>query len=623
MIDELYINGELVDLPEGATIGLDYESTDIGELENRKGNKSSSIKIPFTANNLRLFGYSSIPESSSTLPYTSLTCKYKKYGLQIINDGRIIIDEIEQDGFSCNIYWGSFDFMTKIKEGNINDIDYTDLEEDWTMGSILASASDTSGLTYPVMDWNSDSPNTFLGTSILEVKSYQMFPQIFEKTIFDRIISDAGFSYTFPASIASNFANKLIPLTGIKANDYLRSLLAVEYESDNNHLVAIAETVDWEDRITDYYQLMYDFKNYTIPIDGRYTFTTEVNFSFLESVPPGVGAIKAEIHLRITNGTETRSTYVLITAFEVGSRTLTLTANCVAGEYVHVDLIPGAHGDFTFLSGTFTVTDVQVEKTKYLYWYPIAENLPIIKKSDFVKNIMQRYGLFVFQSDTVLTFYRLDDILANKDKAISLDSAIVTNKRLFENKRFAISGFSQKNYFKYKPDKTVFGNYDSYLSCNNTNIEPEKTIYESPFAGSDDSIRITGYRLANIPRLTLNVWKTETEPKVLSSWQSIETLTITDDVTPKTTALWNVAVFDDNVNTDSLDFTDVLTTNYSILTQILTDPVEIKVMVDWGVLDFIKIDPTIPYFLWNEYYLLKKVSNFKRDELTELELIRI
>ena len=137
MKSELYINDRLVDLDNSTMIALDYELSNIGDIEGRKANKSNNFTVPFTATNLEIFGFCNIPESGSAIPYNNLPCKYKQYGLEVIKLGSVVIDEITQEGFSVNVYWGAFDFFKTIKESKISDLNFDSIEDDWDVGNVI------------------------------------------------------------------------------------------------------------------------------------------------------------------------------------------------------------------------------------------------------------------------------------------------------------------------------------------------------------------------------------------------------------------------------------------------------------------------------------------------------
>ena len=51
MIEELYINGNYIELGEASKIGVTFQVNDIANLANRQGTFSNEFKVPKTKNN--------------------------------------------------------------------------------------------------------------------------------------------------------------------------------------------------------------------------------------------------------------------------------------------------------------------------------------------------------------------------------------------------------------------------------------------------------------------------------------------------------------------------------------------------------------------------------------------
>lgn len=142
-----------------------------------------------------------------------------------------------------------------------------------------------------------------------------------------------------------------------------------------------------------------------------------------------------------------------------------------------------------FLGGTLKATlssDANVPSGGY---FPIAYNLPKIKIIDFVKFLAAITGTFPLQmsKDNIVEFVPLSTVWDNKAQAKDWTRRVIAQGS--ENKPkaidFRMSDYAQHNYYKWKADDTVVGNYNGDLMINNETLETEKTIYEFPFAATD------------------------------------------------------------------------------------------------------------------------------------------
>lgn len=159
-----------------------------------------------------------------------------------------------------------------------------------------------------------------------------------------------------------------------------------------------------------------------------------------------------------------------------------------------------------FLGGTLKATLSSDENVPSGGYFPIACNLPKIKIIDFVKFLAAITGTFPLQmsKNNIIEFVPLSTVWDNRTQAKDWTKRVIAQGS--ENKpkaiNFSMSGYAQHNYYKWKSDDTVIGNYNGVLKINNETLEAEKTIYEFPFAATDGS---------NIPMYTIQKGATSEE----------------------------------------------------------------------------------------------------------------
>lgn len=149
------------------------------------------------------------------------------------------------------------------------------------------------------------------------------------------------------------------------------------------------------------------------------------------------------------------------------------------------------HPNTTFEGGTVEIGVVSSDgKIPTGGYFPIAYNLPKIKIIDFVKFLAVITGTFPLQSQStnrIVEFLPLATVWDNVSKAVDWTRRIVPNWA--ENKpkelTYKLSDYAQNNWYKWKKDDTVVGNYDGNLVVEDGTLEVEKTIFEFPFAATD------------------------------------------------------------------------------------------------------------------------------------------
>lgn len=149
----------------------------------------------------------------------------------------------------------------------------------------------------------------------------------------------------------------------------------------------------------------------------------------------------------------------------------------------------GGLKDAQFLGGTLKATLSSGDNVPNGGYFPITYNLPKIKIIDFVKFLAAITGTYPLQMsrDGVVEFVSLSTVWDNKGQAKDWTGRIIAQGN--ENKPkaidFRMEDYAQHNYYKWKADDTVLGDYNGDLTINNETLETGKTIFEFPFTATD------------------------------------------------------------------------------------------------------------------------------------------
>lgn len=143
-----------------------------------------------------------------------------------------------------------------------------------------------------------------------------------------------------------------------------------------------------------------------------------------------------------------------------------------------------------FNGGSVAASLMKGDNVPYNTYYPIAANLPKIKVLDFVKFLSAITGTFPIKGKSTewrTIFKPLTAIWEGRKDARDWTNRVIAQGS--ENKpkdiAFRLDGYAQNNWYRWKKDEGVNGNYDGNMQVNNKTLDKEVTLFEFPFAATD------------------------------------------------------------------------------------------------------------------------------------------
>ena len=120
--------------------------------------------------------------------------------------------------------------------------------------------------------------------------------------------------------------------------------------------------------------------------------------------------------------------------------------------------------------------------------YPVEGNIPDIKPIDLIKFLAAVTGVFPTQASTADTL-----VMAPVSSVFDWSRAVDWTGRLLSpssqpvaaEKAFTADGWAQHNWWRWKEDDTVAGDYDGSIDVADETIEANRDIVTFPFAASD------------------------------------------------------------------------------------------------------------------------------------------
>jgi hypothetical protein len=231
----------LVDVEPNLPVSLNFQQSDITDPLSRQASFSKTIKLLDTPNNRMIF--SDISDINSDLDFNP-NLKIKAWILvdSIVNfQGYLQIKNFTsgrfESGYDAVIYSDLDNIFKSIGDKNLSQLTLTDLNHTLTLNTITSSWTNDIGYLYPIVDYGYNWSANNLGTITegIVFDGGALRPSIKTKTIFDRIFSDAGYTYESSFLDSEEF-NKLYELYNIelKADLLDRYKFTVGLNGDQN-----------------------------------------------------------------------------------------------------------------------------------------------------------------------------------------------------------------------------------------------------------------------------------------------------------------------------------------------------------------------------------------------------
>ena len=172
------------------------------DITARSGEYTNVFSLPLTNNNRKLIEYADFIPSINTAPYKKIAVTLIVGGIDF-KTGFLVIDSIS-DSIKSRFFSGNSNFYELLKSVYLTDLDWSDLNHTWNYTNAVASAANTGGYIYPVMDFGGQN----LASDTVDVR--KILPATFAKTAFNKIFQHTG--YTVVTNFNDDDLNKsLLP----------------------------------------------------------------------------------------------------------------------------------------------------------------------------------------------------------------------------------------------------------------------------------------------------------------------------------------------------------------------------------------------------------------------------
>lgn len=488
--DELYINGDKVDVGD-TDISLNYKSNLLTDISKIVSNNSYTIKLPKTAKNLALIECAHLPSSTSRYPYLKHKGTLLRNGIEMIKNANVVLLETGET-IEVALTWGNVtNFAGVVNDGKkLTDITHGTVEGvDWVVWSNKGSNS----AQFPLIDYgfNSDDPNVWY------------HPVVTVKWILDKIQEQSGVTFNFPSDKLTVINKMIIPLLTRNDSEELYSkypinLVGTGIGRDNRVVNYFGLNINFNGDDTqrkygetvDYQQQNSTVKAYRISYDSDKSHIKGTVMTVFRSTTISIDYLTVELWIDRTSIATFRpiSYQVNNNLWTVGFN-IDCTFNMSTGQIISLGLLSG-RGYFSSASDAGSNTNLNLTlsargEISFGEKFPLVPNLPDIKQIDFIKAVASMVGLFALpDGENGIKFIPFDNLSANKSKAVDWTNRVIMayNSVTPRNLQYTLDNIAQNNWFRYKEDDNVMGNYDGNIQVDDATIEYERDAITLPFS---------------------------------------------------------------------------------------------------------------------------------------------
>lgn len=606
MIREVYIDNKLVDVENNSATGYIFSSPIFRDISYIMSNRTTTYKLPKTSHNLTIFGLSDNPDVVSDFPYMIHDLKEYREGILFIK-GQCALLKVGDSEMELSVIWGNTVNIMDIKDKKLRELD--------SLHSIR---------------WNSSSG--FLNSDVIPNRPQYGFVQVdFGKGLsdFEYIHPSVTMQYILDLITSTTGVTFNIPLTDLTGNELLKkmwiplidknadALTWVDYtieatfdsydssstgvnlffiKTDNNkHDIIQQGLIKWNDKpckIVLHFDIEFHDNNPKME-DGTYM-----------NAITGVNARgqRFENNVKSTNGT-----YKDSFDFEYDFTEPSIIIQPKIG-YLDKSGNRSKLNDPVIDSFNLTVS-MQQEEMEFGDSFSITPNLPDITVSEYLKSIMQMFGLYVYydysKSEDQIYFASIGSMYNLKSKAYNWTNNLLNTTSGRFNITFRYGDYTRNNSMKYKDDDTVLTNANGYITIDNTTIvATEKELITLPYAASDndtiveDSL-VGDYNIAKIKLYDSDGEVQKVEYRVLSEvYHSDDNGIYLGPIG---------AVFDESLKFNGDN--GILKKYYTEFQRILNRPIVVEFYVRLDNLDLATFDALRPVYIDGTYYMILELTS--------------
>ncbi|MCJ7447914.1 MAG: right-handed parallel beta-helix repeat-containing protein [Bacteroidales bacterium] len=501
---KLYIGDILCDLDDDEAVPINKQVNDIAEMQDRQSDFTAQFRIRKTREMKDLFELSGEVGINTVFPYEHKSCKLIQDGIEVITDGNMILDKVDDQYYYVAIYSGNLNFFSSIEGLKITDLLLPLTNHKWTAANMVATHVADLNYVYPLCEPSDDggiAPVTDDGDNV-EMYAGWIWPFIKLKYIWDEIFVNSGFTAEGDILTEEKFLKLFMPISDLAVSyidikPWLFSVKVYTRKVMNNAF----NLLDMVNGRVEVFLADDAFKNsaiYLTRIAGDYTFRI-VCRAFTGTVGDTV-PIKVFLYVGGVNVAEfyddgTYHPNITIRAYRC---TYTLTAGQLVTFWCSICGLEMFH-----------LQVINIEDVIIAYGSDIVPHyhLPDITQKDFIKMVCNLFGLIPEANprSRKVKFWNYSILYDNIP--IARDWSAYLSER-DDEVEFKFGDYAQHNYLRYKESEDVVKDRGmGVMQVEDENLPFEKDVVDLEFSTTDEVTILTD---VDVSRIAFNKYNPDT-----------------------------------------------------------------------------------------------------------------
>ena len=632
---EIYYNDILLDLADNEVIPITKQVNEVGDLNTLKSDYTREFKIKRTRQMELLFENAGLISSTTRVPYTELQVYVYIDGLEVIPKGRLALNRADELYYYCNVYSGAKNFFDSIKDKKLGELDISELDHTWNASTAANSIVFDRNYKYLACDHSDDGLMIALDGANFKMDDYTTRPFVKAKYLFDKIMTAEAVVLENDIETDELFVKMYLNIVTLKANNpnmdaYLSemkfmSILQIPIEGETQIILDSDVTYIHNPKGV----IFLDSDAIIVPFTGKYRFI--INMFRLTTNLLQYYEIRLKESGVLIDSSFTLTETGIVTGGSTGFFTVEadLTFGSIINFYIALTF---AAGSKVYIDG-FKVDSIEYDKVAIGSTFFLANHLPVMSQSDYVKAICKFFGLIPDYDiiTNTLRLWNINRVIDNKNIAYDWSKYLsVSDYELTYSLDYA-----KVNRLKWKADKDVVeGLGNAAINVNDETLPNEKTILDMPFSFCRTASRTIPTSPSFIAALASIGWyqsqpdseeykENENVAPRLVTAESVGTGVGYYDVNGTTTYLTTEAQAL-KASVDLLSLNTAISYNAALI-NMLDNTKVLKLKFNLPAKVIAGLDHSIPIYLeqYTEYFFIKKVSNWIAGKLCEVELIKI
>ncbi len=653
-----------LDMNQGEQFALDFINnlfTDISSITS--SSTASTIRIPRTVHNDKVFDCAYNPTYNSSFPYRYHECRCRFNDIDITGKSYMYLVSVEEGFYRIVIVFGLMQNCKKWIEDNpglrqlpdngeciqwdwqaaYNDGPHAGMPDPWApiwYGDDAASYAAHNGLSKAMYFgiYNPGFPLTYENVSLANVH-----PFVTLREIWERITEANNLRFVLPPDVERDMEELALVLTKIDGNTPNGVPAIHTTQISSPHLMHRPPYRFWFHLSEEgYFDTATNLFNRVFS-QGITAVTLNINiilenyeFQGLSNLIHYVGGNMNKLKMKIVDTVSNTQHY--ITPVNTGtsdsqlfySGRVTLEGNEVNGAaigYLMVEIEPTNYQEdwvtveeyLRDISATGSVQYITYQDSvNYPNKFLLIPNLPDVSQLDFVKAICGMYCLFPVvhnAEDEIIHFVKFDTLEDNVIKSYDWSNKhLETDRHAPKHADFDIGIFAKRNRIAYKKDDKEDVTCESIIEVNDDTLEKEKDVVVFPWAASNGNT-IEQYKIVtdntstDPPTVTRKVEFTECEYRLMrvQEWYNYALKKVT-----------RLSFY--NLSTEYL-----ISQYYTTYIGTSTESKQLKENIMLNELDLKTMDFTRPVYLrkYGRFFAVKSIRWDTDSPYSEVELIQL